>query len=187
MTSTKDNLRKETLQLQMGPVHPAMHGATKLDLDLDGERVVSADISVGYLHRGFEKSAENVHYTGVIPYTDRLNYVSPVINNIGFVLTVEKLMQVEAPRRATWIRTLMSEISRLSDHLTCLSAAGMEMGAFTVMLYGIEAREWLWELGALHPIAELGVWSGIFRRGLQPSAMSCSNGSGNWWMRSEIF
>jgi NADH-quinone oxidoreductase subunit D len=107
---------------------------------------VGAEVEIGYLHRGFEKMAETVDYNGVIPYTDRLNYVSPLINNMGYCMAVEKLIGISVPERCHYIRVIMSEISRISDHLTCVGASAMELGAFTVFLYMIKAREYLWEL-----------------------------------------
>ncbi|NDC38695.1 MAG: NADH-quinone oxidoreductase subunit D [Proteobacteria bacterium] len=118
----------------------------RITVELSGERIVDADIELGYLHRGFEKMCETVDYNQVMPYTDRLNYVSPVINNVGWCLTVEKLLGIEVPKRCQYIRVLLSEMSRITDHLTCLGASAMELGAFTVMLYMIQARELLWEL-----------------------------------------
>ena len=133
------------LFLQMGPAHPAMHGTVRMNLEVDGENLIGVDVEIGYLHRGFEKMCEQNNYTQCIPYTDRLNYVSPLINNVGFAMAVEKLLDVELPPRGQWIRTLGCEISRISDHLTCLGAASMEVGAFSVFLYYIEAREEVWE------------------------------------------
>jgi NADH-quinone oxidoreductase subunit D len=141
-----DDLHSETMILNMGPAHPATHGTVRIVAELSGERIVDADVEIGYLHRGFEKMCETVDYNQVMPYADRLNYVSPIINNIGWCLTIEKLLGVEVPKRCQYIRVIMSEISRLCDHLTCLGASAMELGAFTVMLYLIEAREYLWEL-----------------------------------------
>lgn len=141
-----DDLHSETMILNLGPTHPATHGTIRIVVELSGEKIVDADVEVGYLHRGFEKMCETVDYNQVMPYTDRLNYVSPVINNIGWCLTIEKLLQIEVPKRAQYIRVLLSEISRVSDHLTCLGASAMELGAFTVMLYLMEARELLWDL-----------------------------------------
>ena len=132
--------------LNIGPSHPAMHGIIKILAELDGERVVSADVEIGYLHRAFEKESERGPYNNVIPYSDRLNYVSPLINNFGYCLAVERLLGIEATQRAQYIRVLLSEISRITDHLTCVGASAMELGAFTVFLYMIKAREWLWEL-----------------------------------------
>lgn len=134
------------MTLQMGPSHPAMHGTVKLLLDVDGEDIHSAVPDVGYLHRGFEKMCENSTYHQVIPFTDRLNYVSPFINNVGYALAVEKLLGIDVPERCKYLRVLACEISRITDHLTCLGASGMELAAFSVLLYSIEAREWMWEL-----------------------------------------
>lgn len=141
-----DDLHGETMILNMGPAHPATHGTVRLVVELSGEEIIDADVEVGYLHRGFEKMSENVDYNQVMPYADRLNYVSPVINNVGWCLTVEKLLGIEVPQRAQYIRVILSEISRICDHLTCLGASAMELGALTVMLYLMQAREYLWEL-----------------------------------------
>jgi NADH-quinone oxidoreductase subunit D len=141
-----DDLHSESMVVQLGPAHPATHGTIRIIAELSGEKIINADVDVGYLHRGFEKMCETVDYNQVMPYTDRLNYVSPVINNVGWCLTVEKLLGVEVPKRAQYIRVILSEISRVSDHLTCLGASAMELGAFTVMLYMMEAREYLWDL-----------------------------------------
>jgi len=132
--------------LNVGPAHPAMHGIIRIVTGLEGEQIVSADVEIGYLHRGFEKMSETVDYNGVIPYTDRLNYVSPLINNMGYCMAVEKLLGLSVPDRCHYIRVIVSEISRLTDHLTCVGASAMELGAFTVFLYMIKAREFLWEL-----------------------------------------
>jgi len=141
-----DDLHSETMVVNMGPAHPATHGTIRIVTELLGEKIVDADVDVGYLHRGFEKMCETVDYNQVMPYTDRLNYVSPIINNFGWCLTIEKLLEIEAPKRAQYIRVILSEISRVCDHLTCLGASAMELGAFTVMLYMMEARESLWDL-----------------------------------------
>lgn len=141
-----DDLHSESMILNMGPAHPATHGTVRIVVELVGEKIINADVEVGYLHRGFEKMSETVSYNQVMPYTDRLNYVSPVINNIGWCLTIEKLLGITVPERAAYIRVLMSEISRIGDHLTCLGASAMELGAFTVMLYMMEVREYLWDL-----------------------------------------
>jgi NADH-quinone oxidoreductase subunit D len=141
-----DDLHSETMVVNLGPAHPATHGTIRIVAELFGEKIVDADVDVGYLHRGFEKMSETVDYNQVMPYTDRLNYVSPAINNFGWCLTIEKLLGIEAPKRAQYIRVILSEISRVSDHLTCLGASAMELGAFTVMLYMMEAREFLWDL-----------------------------------------
>lgn len=141
-----DALRSKTMVINMGPAHPATHGTVRLIVELDGERIERCDVDLGYLHRGFEKQCETVDYNQVIPYTDRLNYVSPIINNVGWVIAVEKLFDVEVPLRAQYIRVIMSELSRMCDHITCVGAAAMELGAFTVMLYLMQAREDLYDL-----------------------------------------
>jgi NADH-quinone oxidoreductase subunit D len=141
-----DDLHSETTILNMGPAHPATHGTVRIVAELSGEKILDADVEVGYLHRGFEKMCETVDYNQVMPYADRLNYVSPIINNVGWCLTVEKLLGIEVPKRCQYIRVIMSEVSRITDHLTCLGASAMELGAFTVMLYMMQAREELWEL-----------------------------------------
>jgi NADH-quinone oxidoreductase subunit D len=131
--------------VEMGPSHPAMHGTVKMRVLLDGETVERADIDVGYLHRGFEKSSENATWTMVFPYTDRLNYVSPFINNVGYAMAVEKLFGLEVPERAKYLRVIASEMSRMADHATCIGATAMELGAFTNLLYLLEARDLLWD------------------------------------------
>jgi NADH-quinone oxidoreductase subunit D len=141
-------LPSETMPLNMGPSHPAMHGTVRMVLEVEGEKISSADIQVGYLHRCFEKESEYATYTQIFPYTDRLNYVSPMLNNVGYALAVEKLLEIDKqiPERAQFIRVIVGEISRVTDHLTCLGASAMELGAFTPFLYNIKFREWLWEL-----------------------------------------
>jgi len=136
----------QDLQLGMGPAHPAMHGIIRIVADLDGEIIRKADVEIGYLHRAFEKDCEVGGWNNAIPYTDRLNYVSPLINNFAYASAVEKLLGIEVTERCKYIRTIMSEISRVCDHLTCVGASSMELGAFTVFLYMIKAREFLWEL-----------------------------------------
>jgi NADH-quinone oxidoreductase subunit D len=144
--SLEKNARPDTMLINMGPSHPAMHGTFRIMLELEGERIVNAEVEIGYLHRGFEKTCENKTYFNLLPYTDRLNYVSPQINNVGYAMTMEKMLGVRVPERAQLIRVLMSELSRVSDHLTCLAAMAMENGAFTVFLYMMKAREFLWDV-----------------------------------------
>jgi NADH-quinone oxidoreductase subunit D len=134
------------LQVGVGPAHPAMHGIIRIEAELDGETIVDADVEIGYLHRAFEKDCEVGGYNNAIPYTDRLNYVSPLINNFAYASAVEKLLGIDITERCKFIRTAMAEISRVCDHLTCVGASAMELGAFTVFLYMIKAREFLWEL-----------------------------------------
>ena len=140
------NVETRDMMLNIGPSHPAMHGIVRIVAGLDGELIRDAEVEIGYLHRGFEKMAEVVDYNGVIPYVDRLNYVSPLINNMGYCMAVEKLLGVSVPERCHYLRVIMSEISRITDHLTCVGATAMELGAFSVFLYMIKAREYLWDL-----------------------------------------
>lgn len=134
------------MRINMGPSHPAMHGTIRIALELDGEVVKKADVEIGYLHRAFEKTVEHRTWNQAIPYTDRLNYVSPLINNVGYAMAVEKLFGLTVPERGQYIRVLMSELSRISDHLTCNGAMAMEAGAMTVFIYLIKAREMIWQL-----------------------------------------
>ena len=134
------------LTVGVGPAHPAMHGIIRIVTELEGEVIRKADVEIGYLHRAFEKDCEVGGWNNAIPYTDRLNYVSPLINNFAYASAVEKLLGIEVTERCRYIRTIMAEISRVCDHLTCVGAASMELGAFTVFLYMIKAREYLWEL-----------------------------------------
>jgi len=136
----------QNLFVNLGPAHPAMHGIIRIFAELDGEVVVKTDVEIGYLHRAFEKDCEAGPYNNAIPYTDRLNYVSPLINNFAYASAVEKLLGIDVTERCKYIRVVMSEISRICDHLTCVGASAMELGAFTVFLYMIKAREFLWEL-----------------------------------------
>jgi len=136
----------QNLHVNLGPSHPAMHGIIRITAELDGETFVGADVEIGYLHRAFEKDCEVGGWNTAIPYTDRLNYVSPLINNFGYCSAVEKLLGIDIAERCKYIRVIMSEISRISDHLTCVGATAMELGAFTAFLYMIKAREYLWEL-----------------------------------------
>jgi NADH-quinone oxidoreductase subunit D len=143
-----DELPTESMPLNMGPSHPAMHGTVRMVLEVEGEKIRSVDVQVGFLHRCFEKEAENATWTQIFPYTDRLNYVSPMLCNVGYALAVEKLLDIDKwiPERAQFIRVIVGEISRITDHMTCLAASAMELAAFTVYFYLMKAREWLWEL-----------------------------------------
>ena len=145
-TQIADGLRTETMMINMGPSHPAMHGTVRLILELDGEVVVKCHPEVGYLHRGFEKMSEVQTWNGVVPYTDRLNYVSPLINNVGYAMAVEKLIGIEVPQRGQFVRTIACEISRIGDHLTAIGAGSLELGGYTALLWAMEARELLYKL-----------------------------------------
>ncbi len=146
MESAAEIRETKSMLLNIGPSHPAMHGVIRLVTELEGENVVKVDAEIGYLHRAFEKSAEASSWTQVIPYTDRLNYVSPLINNFGYCAAVEKLLGIEITERCKYIRVMMSEVSRITDHLTCIAATAMELGAMTAFLYFIKAREYLYEI-----------------------------------------
>ncbi|MFW5876796.1 MAG: NADH-quinone oxidoreductase subunit D [Myxococcota bacterium] len=139
-------LPAEPMRLNMGPSHPAMHGTIRMVLDLDGETVLNVDVQPGYLHRGFEKSCERGNWTQVFPYADRLNYVSPMLNNVGFSLAVEKLFDIEVPERCQYYRVILGELSRIADHFTCNGAAAMELGAFTPFLWLLKVRDWIWDV-----------------------------------------
>ena len=148
LNDTEAEPAPELMTVNMGPSHPAMHGTVRIVLTVDGERVVKSDVQPGYLHRCFEKESEHATYTQVFPYTDRLNYVSPMINNVGWAMAVEKLMGLTTriPRRAEYVRVIVSEISRMTDHLTCVGASAMELGAFGPFLFFLKCREWLYEI-----------------------------------------
>src|SRR6186713_2999485 len=148
LSDTETELPPDLMTINMGPSHPAMHGTVRIVLTVDGERIVKSDVQPGFLHRCFEKESEYATYTQIFPYTDRLNYISPMINNVGYAMAVEKLLGLTdaIPVRAQYIRVIVSEISRITDHLTCVGASAMELGAFTPFLYFLKAREWLFEL-----------------------------------------
>jgi NADH-quinone oxidoreductase subunit C/D len=131
----------ETQILNLGPSHPSTHGTLRTTIRLDGEIITDAEVEIGYLHRCFEKMSESHTWNQVIPYTDRLNYCSAMINGVGYVLAVERLLGVEAPPRAQVIRVILSELSRVMDHIVCLGANLNDLGAMTPFLYMYEARE----------------------------------------------
>jgi len=135
------HLQTKRMNINLGPSHPAMHGTVRMRVELEGETIVRADPEIGFLHRGFQKSCENVTWNQCLPYTDRLNYVSAIMNNLGFLKAVEKLIGLEIPERAQYIRVASSELHRMHDHLTCVGAIGLELGGFSAFLYAIEARE----------------------------------------------
>jgi NADH-quinone oxidoreductase subunit D len=146
MSDIAHDLPTRNMQLNLGPSHPAMHGTVRIKVELDGETVVRSTTEVGFLHRGFEKECESVTWGQCMPYTDRLNYVSPMINNFAFAQAVEKLLGVEIPERAQYIRVLAAELSRICDHCTCVAATAMELGGFTPFLYLVEGRELIYDL-----------------------------------------
>jgi NADH-quinone oxidoreductase subunit D len=134
-------LEARELEINMGPQHPATHGVLRIKLKLDGERVLDADCVIGYLHRGVEKISENRTYPKCVPYYDRTDYLAPVSNVLGYVLGVEKLMGIEVPERAQYIRVMMTEFNRISSHLIWLATHGLDLGAMTVFLYCFRERE----------------------------------------------
>jgi NADH-quinone oxidoreductase subunit D len=136
-----EDLHTPPMRIQFGPSHPATHGTVRIVLDLEGERVVDSDVQVGFLHRGFEKECETGYYYQNIPYTDRLNYSSAILNNVGYCMTVEKLFGIETPPRCNYIRVIGGELSRMADHLLAIGASAMELAAFTPFLFMLEARE----------------------------------------------
>src|SRR5574342_667522 len=127
--------------LNFGPQHPATHTTLRLVLKLDGERVVDALPDIGYLHSGFEKLGEHLDYNQYVTVTDRMNYVSPMANNVAWHLAVEKLMGIEVPPRCQYLRVIVGELARLSDHLLCNGAVGLDTGAFTHFIYAFNPRE----------------------------------------------
>lgn len=132
--------------MNFGPQHPATHTTLRLVLKLDGERVVDAVPHIGYLHSGFEKLGESLDYNQYVTVTDRMNYVSPMSNNVAWHEAVERLMGLEIPRRAQYIRVIVAELSRISDHLLCVGAMGLDTGGFTSFLYAFNPRETLYDI-----------------------------------------
>jgi NADH-quinone oxidoreductase subunit D len=143
---TTDDLVGEKLTLNMGPSHPATHGVLRLILELDGEIITKADPDVGYLHRGDEKIAENMHYNQFVPYTDRLDYLAPLASNVAYALAVEKLMGWELPPRGQAIRVICCELARISAHMLGVGCLAMDVGAMTVFLYTFTQRENIYNL-----------------------------------------
>src|ERR1051325_1001421 len=129
------SIEKQTTTLNLGPTHPATHGVMQNVLELDGERIVSSEQTIGYIHRAFEKLAERRPFYQITTLTDRLNYCSSPINNMGWHMTVEKLIKAEIPKRAQYMRVIIMELSRIADHLICNSVIGVDTGAMTGFLY----------------------------------------------------
>jgi NADH-quinone oxidoreductase subunit D len=139
-------LKGESMTLNMGPSHPATHGVLRLKLELDGDYVTQCDPVIGYLHRGDEKIAENMTYNQFVPYTDRLDYLAPLANNVAFAIAVEKLAGLQLPPRCEAIRVLCCELARLSSHLLGVGVYGMDTGAWTIFMYCFTAREQIYTL-----------------------------------------
>jgi NADH-quinone oxidoreductase subunit D len=140
------SIEKETTTLNLGPTHPATHGVFQNILELDGERVIRTESTVGYIHRAFEKIAERRPYYQITTLTDRLNYCSSPINNMGWHLTCEKLLNVKTPKRVDYLRVIIMELARISDHLICNSIVGVDTGAYTGFLYVMQYREMIYEI-----------------------------------------
>ena len=142
------DVQGEKMTLNMGPSHPATHGVLRLSLEMDGEIITKADPDIGYLHRGDEKIAENMTYTQFIPYTDRLDYLAPLANNVAYALAVEKLLGIDKklPERCQYIRVICCELARISAHLLWLGAFAMDVGALTVFLHTFTEREKIYNL-----------------------------------------
>ncbi len=137
----KDDVLDNEMILNMGPQHPATHGVLRLMLRLDGETVLASVPELGYLHRGYEKMAENMNYLDYIPHTDRLDYLAPPANNVSYILAVEKLAGIEAPPRAQYIRMMMCELARIASHMVAIGSLGLDIGAVTVFLWTLRERE----------------------------------------------
>lgn len=142
----KESLEKTTTTLNLGPTHPATHGVFQNILEMDGERIIKATPTVGYIHRAFEKIAERKALYQITPLTDRLNYCSAPINNFGWHMTVEKLVGIEIPARVSYMRVIIMELARISDHLICNSIMGVDSGAFSGFLYVMQYRELIYEI-----------------------------------------
>ena len=143
---TKDMDNSERMVLNFGPQHPATHGTLRMIMTLKGENIEEIEPSPGYLHTGFEKLSEHLNFNQFITVTDRMNYLSPLSNNIGFALAAEKLLDIQVPPRAQYIRVIQAELSRLADHLVSIGTHVMDLGAFTVFLYTFRQREFIYDL-----------------------------------------
>ncbi|OGU13768.1 MAG: NADH dehydrogenase [Geobacteraceae bacterium GWC2_53_11] len=153
----------ETMTLNMGPQHPSTHGVLQLVLELDGEVIVKVTPHIGFLHRGVEKLSEYRTYHQILPLTDRLDYLAPMSNNLGYILAVEKLMAVEVPERAETIRIILTELTRLESHLVWLATHALDIGAMTVFIYAFRERETVMEIYEL--ISGARMTSNFFRVG----------------------
>ncbi len=140
------SIEKETTTLNLGPTHPATHGVFQNIIELDGEKVISAEQTVGYIHRAFEKIAERRPLNQITTLTDRLNYCSSPLNNMGWHLTCEKLLKIKTPKRVDYLRIIIMELARITDHLICNSIVGVDTGAFTGFLYVMQYRELAYEI-----------------------------------------
>jgi len=140
------SIEKQTTTLNLGPTHPATHGVFQNILEMDGERVVSAKQTIGYIHRAYEKLSERRPLYQITPLTDRMNYCSSPINNMGWETTCEKLLKIKTPKRVDYLRVIIMELARIADHLICNSVVGVDAGAFTGFLYVMQYRELIYEI-----------------------------------------
>ena len=143
---TGDTLKSDVMTLNMGPQHPSTHGVLRLELQTDGEVVSHVRPHIGYLHRCFEKHAENLTYPQVAPFTDRMDYLAAMNNNLAYVLAVENLMEIEIPERVEYLRVIMAELNRIASHLVAFGTYGMDLGAFTPLLFAFREREEIFDL-----------------------------------------
>src|ERR687891_1303689 len=142
-------LRSEVMTVNMGPQHPSTHGVLNLVLQLSGETILKADATIGFLHTGIEKTAEQKKWQQVIPLVERMDYLGAQSNSLAFILSVEKMLGVEMPDRVKWIRVLIAELQRISSHLVWFGTHGLEIGAITAMLYAFREREIIMNLNEL--------------------------------------
>lgn len=142
----EESLAKQTTTLNLGPTHPATHGVFQNILEIDGEKVLEAVPTIGYIHRAFEKIAERRPYYQITPLTDRLNYCSAPINNMGWHMTIEKLLGIKTPKRVDYMRVLIMELARIADHLICNSVVAVDTGALTTFTYVFQWRELIYEI-----------------------------------------
>jgi len=156
-------METRTMTINMGPQHPATHGVLRIQLELDGETVVKADPIIGYLHTGIEKTAESKHYYKAIPLTDRMDYLAPMSNNLGFCLAVEKLLGIEIPAKAQWARVCLTELTRLNSHLVWIGTHALDIGAMSMLLYAFREREKI--LGIYELVSGQRMMSTYFRLG----------------------
>ena len=140
------SIEKQTTTLNLGPTHPATHGVFQNILEMDGERILKSTSTIGYIHRAFEKIAERRPLYQITPLTDRMNYCSSPINNMGWHITCEKLLGVKIPKRVDYLRVIIMELARISDHLICNSIVGVDSGAYTGFLYVMQYRELIYEI-----------------------------------------
>ena len=163
---TETTLQTQELRINMGPQHPSTHGVLRVELVTDGEIVKRAIPHIGYLHRCFEKHAENIDYMGVMPFVDRMDYVASMNNDMGYAMAVEKLMQVEIPKRAEYIRVIMAELNRIASHLLAIGTFGLDVGTFTPFMWCFRDRELILDIFEMTSGARLlynylwigGVW-----------------------------